>query len=156
MAGNHKPTIRGTDDGIWRRVRLVPFEKQFAPNEQDKDLRFTLLRELPGIQNWLVQGALLWQQEGLAPPELIRDAIADYRCEEDTLADFIEECTQEDAGSRTPQPMVFEAYQQWAALMGIKFPLSSRMLAKRLRERGWRETRTAATKCVWCGIALQQ
>jgi hypothetical protein len=67
LAGNHKPAIRGTDDGIWRRVRLIPFERQFGPGERDENLRSKLLAELTGILNWLVQGAMLWQKEGLRP-----------------------------------------------------------------------------------------
>jgi putative DNA primase/helicase len=156
LAGNHKPAIRGTDDGIWRRVRLIPFEKQFGPDERDESLRSKLLGELPGILNWLVQGAMLWQQDGLTPPEIVRAAVADYRSEEDTLADFMEECTCEDRDSKTPHSDLFKAYQQWAEETGIKYPLSSKLLAKRLRERGWCDIRTAGSKCVWCGIALQE
>ena len=156
LAGNHKPAIRGTDDGIWRRVRLVPFERQFGPEERDENLRSKLLAELPGIINWLAQGCLLWQREGLTPPEIVRSAVADYRSEEDTLADFIEECTREDKDSNTSHSELFKAYQQWSAEMGIKFPLSSKLLAKRLRERGWRDVRTAESKCVWRGIALEE
>ena len=71
LAGNHKPAIRGTDDGIWRRVRLIPFERQFGPEERDENLRSKLLAELPGIINWIVQGCLRWQRERLTPPEIV-------------------------------------------------------------------------------------
>ena len=64
LAGNHKPTIRGTDDGIWRRVRVIPFDRQFGPEERDENLHSKLLAELPGILNWLVEGAMLWQKRG--------------------------------------------------------------------------------------------
>jgi putative DNA primase/helicase len=155
LAGNHKPTIRGTDDGIWRRVSLIPFEKQFGPGERDEHLRAKLLGELPGILNWLIQGAILWQKEGLTPPEIVRAAVADYRSEEDTLSDFLEECTREDEKSKTPHSDIFKAYRQWTEEMGV-FPVSSKILAKRLRERGWSDMRTAGSKCVWRGIALQE
>jgi phage/plasmid-associated DNA primase len=70
------------------------------------------------------------------------------------LADIIEECTRVDKDFNTPHSELFKAYQHWSEEMGIKFPLSSKLLAKRLRERGWRDMRTAASKCVWRGIAV--
>ena len=62
----------------------------------------------------------------------------------------------EDKDSNTSHSELFKAYQQWSAEMGIKFPLSSKLLAKRLRERGWRDMRTAESKCVWRAIALEE
>jgi putative DNA primase/helicase len=115
LAGNHKPTIRGTDDGIWRRVRLIPFERQFGPEERDENLHSKLLAELPGILNWLVEGAILWQMEGLTPPPIVQEAVADYRSEQDTLADFLDECiSHEDAGATLPHSHLYAAYREWA------------------------------------------
>jgi putative DNA primase/helicase len=68
IAGNHKPTIRGTDTGIWRRVRLIPFKCKFEGAEEDKALGEKLRAEASGILNLLVGGCLLWQKEGLDPP----------------------------------------------------------------------------------------
>jgi putative DNA primase/helicase len=63
--GNHKPEIRGNDDGIWRRVRLIPFTRQFTGDQKDPDLLVKLIAELPGILNWVVEGYNLWKEEGL-------------------------------------------------------------------------------------------
>ena len=155
IAGNHKPCIRGTDNGIWRRVRLICFVRTFTPEERDPELATTLQAEASGILNWLKAGCMLWQQEGLTPPAVIEEAVADYRSEEDTLAGFIEECTREDRDSKTPHSQLFKAYEQWAKEMGIRNPLSSRSLSKRLRLRGWQQDpRTKSAKCIWRGIAL--
>ena len=62
---NHKPTIKGTDHGMWRRVRCIPFEVVIPDAEQDKTLLDRLRMEFPGILNWLIQGCLAWQRDGL-------------------------------------------------------------------------------------------
>jgi putative DNA primase/helicase len=68
MATNHKPLIRGTDYGIWRRIRLIPFTTTITPEKQDKHLEEKLVREGPGILNWLIEGAQRWCEKGLATP----------------------------------------------------------------------------------------
>jgi phage/plasmid-associated DNA primase len=73
------------------------------------------LAELPGILNWLVEGAILWQMEGLTPPPIVQEAVADYRSEQDTLADFLDECiSHEDAGATLPHSHLYAAYREWA------------------------------------------
>ena len=92
IASNHKPIIRGRDDGIWRRMILIPFQVQIPIDKVDKYLKYKLRKELPGILNWAVQGCTLWQREGLKPPKVITNATKDYRSEMDVVATFIEEC----------------------------------------------------------------
>ena len=71
MAGNHKPTVRGADEGIWRRIRLVPWLVQITEKEKDVNLKKRLLKELPGILRWAVQGCLAWQKRGLDMPDIV-------------------------------------------------------------------------------------
>ena len=91
IRGNHKPSITGTDEGIWRRLRLVPFTVSIPAEEQDRQLLTKLRSELPGILAWAVRGCLEWQRRGLLPPECVRAAGNEYRAEADTLGRFIEE-----------------------------------------------------------------
>lgn len=58
LAAYHKPVIWGTDHGIWRRIRLIPFTETIPDTEQDKDLLTKLRAELPGILNWATEGCL--------------------------------------------------------------------------------------------------
>jgi putative DNA primase/helicase len=155
LAGNHKPAIRGTDDGIWRRVRLIPFERQFGPGERDENLRAKLLNELPGIINWLVEGCLLWQQEGLNAAEAVRAAVDEYRNDEDVLRDFIAEHIERDPFATVRHSEVFARYQEWSRTEGISFALTSKGLSKRMRERGFRESRIGDGSKVWAGIRLK-
>ena len=67
MATNHKPVIRGTDVGIWRRIKLIPFTETIPYEERNPDLMKILLREKAGILNWMIEGAL--QKERLGEPE---------------------------------------------------------------------------------------
>lgn len=88
LSTNHKPVITGTDLGIWQRIRLIPFNVQIPDNERDGAFK-TRLREsaaLSGILNWAIEGALLWQQEGLKPPQAVTEATQAYREEMDVLA----------------------------------------------------------------------
>jgi putative DNA primase/helicase len=68
MAANHKPLIRGTYYGIWRRIKLIPFTTTITPGRQDKHLEEELLREGPEILRWLLEGAQRWFEKGLATP----------------------------------------------------------------------------------------
>ena len=54
----------GTDLGIWRRIRMIPFTENFEGRE-DAQLTDKLKQELPGILNWAVEGCLQWQRQGL-------------------------------------------------------------------------------------------
>jgi putative DNA primase/helicase len=57
MATNHKPVIKGTDHGIWRRIKLIPFTMRIPEEKQDKHLELKLWEEPSGILNWQLEGA---------------------------------------------------------------------------------------------------
>jgi putative DNA primase/helicase len=92
MSGNYKPEIRGTDNGIWRRVMLVPFDVEIPEEERDEDLGEKLWAERAGIFNWLVDGLLDFIEGGLAPPANVRDATEEYREESDPIGGFLTSC----------------------------------------------------------------
>ena len=83
LSTNHKPEIRGTDNAIWRRIRLVPWAVTIPPAEQDKKLPQKLREELPGVLAWIVRGCSEWLREGLLAPEEVRQATRAYRAEMD-------------------------------------------------------------------------
>ncbi|MCG7626036.1 DNA primase family protein [Epibacterium sp. Ofav1-8] len=91
IGGNYRPEVRGADDGIWRRIMLVPFLQQIPQDEVDPLLPQKLWDERDGILSWMVQGALDWMQGGLRPPEVILEATAEYRLTSDPVRQFLED-----------------------------------------------------------------
>lgn len=114
LATNHKPIIRGTDDGIWRRLMLIPFDVQIPDEKVDKDLKYKLKREEVGILNWAVDGAVMWQKEGLNPPQSVLDASQEYRSEMDTLDLFVNDKCEVYKDYEAPAGQLFKLYKQWA------------------------------------------
>lgn len=92
ISGNHKPEIRGTDDGIWRRVLLVPFDVQIPENERDQQLGERLWSERSGIFNWLVEGLVDFLEGGLQEPKQVLEATLDYRADSDPIGSYLKEC----------------------------------------------------------------
>jgi putative DNA primase/helicase len=152
---NERPTIHEIGPAIWERIRLIPFERYFEPHERDPELETKLRAEASGILNWLVQGCLLWLKEGLRDvPAKVRAAVEEYRRDEDSLADFIEENTRSEAAASIPHTELFRRYESWAVEEGIRCKMSRKALAKQLRAKGWRDDRTGAAKVVWQSVAL--
>lgn len=152
---NHKPEIRGTDLGIWRRIRLVPFTVTIPDAEQDHDLPARLAEELSGILAWLVRGCIAWQERGLDAPEAVRVATAGYRAEMDIIGTFLAECTMPDEMASIPVTTAHHAYQLWAKRSNEK-ELSARRFNAALREHGVHlEGLESGTKRLLCwGIRL--
>jgi len=117
MYGNHKPEIRGTDDAIWSRVRMIPFDVSFAGRE-DHDLPDKLTAELSGILNWAVQGCLDWQRHGLNPPEKVNAATQAYREEMDAFGPFIAECCIVHPQNEVLANNLWKAYREWCTETG--------------------------------------
>lgn len=93
MSGNHKPEVRGGDDGIWRRLLLVPWEVTIPEAERDPTLGATLWEERAGIFNWLIDGLLQFLEGGLQAPEKVYAATAEYRRESDPVGQFLTDAT---------------------------------------------------------------
>ena len=116
VATNHKPTVRGTDVGIWRRIKLIPFEVNIPKSKVDKNLKYKLRQEFPQILAWAVEGCIKWQQEGLSEPAKVLDATKDYKQEMDLIAGFVEQCIVIDYTSAEPVMAneLFNLYSKWA------------------------------------------
>ena len=133
---NHKPIIHGQDHGIWRRINLVPFETTIPESERDLKLNEKLESEKSGILNWLVQGCLAWQKDGLNPPEVMQKAKTLYQEEMDPIGNFIVESCYRDEKRRECGSILYDRYQEWAKDSGEK-AISRRLFYRRLREKGF-------------------
>lgn len=142
IATNHKPIVRGTDFGIWRRIKLIPFEVTIPKEKVDKMLKYRLRKEFPQILAWAVQGCLLWQKEGgIEEPDVVKDAVKEYKVEMDLLASFMEQCVEIDytCDDKIPSSDLFRVYSRWAK-ENNEFEMSSkkffREIGKKLPTKG--------------------
>lgn len=130
LASNYKPTIAGTDHGIWRRVRLVPFVVTIEESAQDRQLTAKLRNEYPLILAWAVKGCLEWQKRGLSAPSTISDATAEYKTDSDPFGRFVADCfVTEGSVSRHD---AYEAYQRWCVENGEEVMGNRKFLARML------------------------
>lgn len=134
VSTNHKPIVRGTDDGIWRRLILIPFNVQIPKDKVDKDLKYKLLREAPAILEWLIEGTIQWQEEGLTPPEKIIHANQGYRQDMDVLEHFIADECQRVEGGLAPAGQLYEVYKRWADESG-EYKMNKNTFGKKMKEK---------------------
>jgi putative DNA primase/helicase len=113
LAFNHKPFVRGTDTGIWRRLLLVPFTVTIPPERRNLNLLEELKAEAPGILNWMLDGYRSWRDRGLCVPEAVRAATDEYRDETDVIGRFIADALEVDPSSRVQAKQLFECYLGW-------------------------------------------
>ncbi len=134
IAGNHKPVIQGRDNGIWRRIRLIPFDVTIPPVNRDKHLQEKLRAELPGILNWAIKGCLDWQKQGLAEPAVVTTAVAAYRAEMDVIQQWIDDrCTVAPAADWKSSEAYY-SYSSWAQGSGYK-PMALGMFSRDMEKR---------------------
>jgi putative DNA primase/helicase len=153
LSTNHKPVIRGTDNAIWRRIRLIPFEVTIPEEKQDKELPRKLRSELPGILAWAVRGCLRWQKYGLGQPEKVSAATENYRDEMDVFGGFLRDCCVVEKKATVPTGQLYGAYKSWCEGTGEK-ALTQQKLAIVLADRGLRRWRTGRVRG-WSGLALR-
>jgi putative DNA primase/helicase len=152
LAANYKPVIRGTDDGIWRRVKLIPFTVKITDDKKDKDLPQKLRAELPGILAWAVRGCLDWQEMGLGEPRIVTEATEEYRGEQDTLGDFLAVGCILDPKAKSKARDLYLAYHGWAQEQKLD-PLSEKSFSTQLEGRGLTKKPTNKGK-IWLGIGI--
>jgi len=140
MVGNHKPNIRGTDQGMWRRVRLIEFGAYFEPDDRDKLLDVKLLRELPGILNWMIEGCLKWQQQGLQTPLKVENQTDAYRKQQDVVQQWLDECCEVVKVTSKDFEYVqelFDSYNTWAE-RNNEWPMKKRQFTEKLKEKSFK------------------
>ena len=157
MYGNHKPEIRGTDDGIWRRILTIPFEVKIPKEERDPHLKQKLLEERSGILNWLIEGVLEWRCSGLRPPAKVQSATDEYRTESDTVEGFLKECCTTEKGAEIGSKEMHDAYEEWCIECG-EDPEKIGSFVKRMRKKsdeyGFSRKRKSSGQ-FWIGIGLR-
>jgi putative DNA primase/helicase len=145
LSMNALPTVAGVDEGIWRRLRLIPFRVSFKGRE-DRTLEATLRAEAPGILAWAVDGCLQWQAMGdLGAPSAVLDATEAYRAESDVIGRFLEDRTASDPDPRhgVRASDLYSAYSRWCLVMGEKAETAT-TFGRRLGDLGFEKKRAGA------------
>lgn len=151
LSTQHKPEIAGTDEGIWRRIRLVPFNVHF---EQDTTLQDILLAEAPGILRWAVEGLKQWRQHGLMEPQAVVDATTGYRAEEDVMLRFIQSDYLEIGGEhKCGAHELYETYKKWAH-NNHEEELSERKFSDSMKAHGYKKLPRTTKGIQYAGIRI--
>ncbi|QDV79866.1 DNA primase family protein [Botrimarina mediterranea] len=138
---NHKPIVNGTDYGIWRRLRLLPFTVTIPVDRQDRNLPAKLRAEGPAIARWMVQGCLEWQRRGLAESGAVKVATEGYRADSDLVGKWLQECCLVTGSAESKAAELLNSYNAWAQTLHEREG-SATWLGRRLAERGYSKVHT--------------
>lgn len=156
IATNNKPKIAGTDDGIWRRIHLIPFLQKFEEGGNiNKNLKDQLREELPGILNWIVEGAQMWWAEGLNPPASVRAATAAYRSESNPITPFVEACCVVGGGLQMQAALAMKVYERHCHANNVEpwLRLSDKAFHKSMKQRF--DVQSRDRKTFYLGVGLR-
>ena len=153
IAGNHRPSFSGIDEAIRRRVCLVPFTQTIPAAERDPELPEKLKAEWPAILRWMIEGAKEWQRVGLAVPEAVRAASADYMEDEDTLSDFFSENVQDDPFGKVSVSDMYDRFCRWQRSQGFKQIWTKKAMGTAFAELGIRAKKSGAR--FYPGVSLK-
>lgn len=119
---NHRPNI--TDLTLFEsgRIKIIPFDRHFEENEQDKDLKSTFAKpeNMSGILNWMLEGYKLFRSQGLAMPDSVVQATTDYQIFSDKMGQFFDECIEEKEGCELRRGAVYTRYKEWCGENGYR------------------------------------
>ena len=118
---NNRPNAPSEDFAFWERVLLIHFQVSFVRREPrsenerpaDPDLKNRLAAEYPGILAWLVRGCLAYQERGLDPPPFVKAATAEYRRNEDIIADWIDDRCYIHPDIKTGSSELYDDFHRW-------------------------------------------
>jgi len=143
FAVNALPEIRGTDNGIWRRIKVVPFDVSFKGRE-DYQLTDKLRNELPGIMNWAIRGAHMWMRNGLPEPPRVKDATNEYRSESDIVAAFIDEKAIRNPALNIKAGTLYKVFRDYCLQTG-QHAMTSAMFGRQMRQLGYDKRKSNGT-----------
>lgn len=150
---NQKPRVTGTDNGFWRRARVVPFVRTFAAAEIDRDLPAKLAAERDSILRWVLDGAVAYCKDGLGICAAVQTASQAYRAEEDVFGQCLREIAVDDPTACANSSAIVQAVANWYTAEGHDHPPTGVKIGRELRARGYTEGRTSTSR-YWQGIAL--
>jgi putative DNA primase/helicase len=141
IAGNYKPSLRGVGEAMRRRLNLIPFTVTIPEEERDEKLPERLKAEWSGILQWMIDGCVDWQGEGLAKPDAVRRATDEYFEAEDALGNWIGERCVVAPDASAPGSGLFNSWRKWADANG-EFSGSQKRFSQALLDRGFHQQKS--------------
>ena len=155
IAGNHKPRIRHADEAMRRRLVLLPFTRRFNAEERDLNLPEKLSEEMPGILQWIIDGALDYQRVGLRPPQLVSEATAEYFESEDLFKEWLDELCELSPAAYEKPDTLYESYKNYA-LAASEIPATGVEFRQRMENAGFKRGNSRAKGGRhWQGVSLK-
>jgi len=155
LATNHKPIVRGTDEGIWRRVQLIPFTVTIDKNAVEKDFRERrLLPERSGILNWALAGLAAYLKEGLNPPEMVLASTRGYRDDMDVVGQWITQRCEIETKANVVTSDAWADYSQWAD-EEVGWTLKKLTFRRHLSDRGFAAAKGTHGQRMIAGLRLK-
>jgi len=151
---NHRPFVKGSDDGIWRRMNIIGFNAKMAEEDKDPHFREKKLRpELPGILAWMIKGCFKWQQDGLKPSAAVKHETAAYRSEMDFIQQWLDERTVVDPQGSITRSEAYTDYKFWSDFEHVP-TLGNRRFVEELHGRGFHTTKSNGVR-LFRGLRLR-
>ena len=151
---NYLPQIVGTDHGIWRRVRVVPFEYTVSKDKLNKNLLNELKQSKKAVLSWLVHGAVKYYQNGLETCDAVTKATKKYRKSQDTLGGFIDACIEDKEGEEVRARVLYEAYLTFCNENFLN-PMTETKFGKDFATRGFKRGKDKVSR-KYIGIRLKK
>ncbi|MCU1324665.1 MAG: hypothetical protein JWN34_35 [Bryobacterales bacterium] len=143
MDCNHRPVVRGVDDAIWRRLKLIPFDVTVSEADKDLDLPNKLRAEMAGILAWAVRGCVDWKRNGLGDPPEVASAGEEWREHDDPLKEFLDDyCLLDEEELYIKASELGQAYEYWAKQNRERYPLGREAFNERLQAKGLKQSRS--------------
>lgn len=152
MVTNHKPVIDGSDDALWRRLVVIPFDQVFSREDADPDLKEALETEPDAVLSWMIEGWREYRDKGLCIPSAVRAATDSYKTDSDAVGRFLSEMTYETQFGSEPSAAVFAAWQRWCVTNGEE-AATQKSFSEELTRRGLQKIKTGG-RMTWKGFML--
>lgn len=151
---NELPPVADTSEGFWRRIRVIPFNRQFATAERIMDLKEQLNQELPGIFNWAMAGLQRLEKQGrFTEPKQVIDSTAAYRREANPIALWIDDCCLVAPGNQDQASALYASYKDWSHDNNFKVQ-SSRSFKREMERLGFYNKHTM-NGSVYSGLRIK-
>lgn len=155
MLTNHRPVISGQDEGIWRRLRLIPWDVVITDAERDEELGDKLALELPAVLAWLVAGYQSWREQGLSDPQQVVAATRDFRAASDALQRFLDQRCIRGHGLTAGSSELYTAWKSWCAAEGEE-PGTQTAFSTQVENKGIDKFKDSGGRMRWRGLGLTQ